>query len=270
MPIESKVGSKGAPRSAAAARAEADGTSELDLTGYAKTLGVSIRNGVVHKEGSTLSKILMDSLAKEYLRVVSALRCYQNAFGPLQEESADQDEVATQSAASLPHSPTRMRPADPLSTTHTSLNLGMDLAALAVEQPAPTPRSPAGPPSPDPRRCRQQSNEAVQSARPEGSPQPPVALETSPGTTTAAASQVDRARSSSSVIQLGQEPTAASYLNPNAEQETVEAPPSPPAWTLDDLKSTPFAFSEIPPLSESHQSETKPVSTGFGLFGSRM
>merc|ERR1719440_970700 len=105
LPIESKAGSKGAARSAAA-RVAADGTSELDVTGYATTLGVSIRNGVVHKEGSTVSKILMDALAKEYLRVVSALRCYQNTFGPLQEDLVEQDEVATQSAPSV-------RPADP-------------------------------------------------------------------------------------------------------------------------------------------------------------
>lgn len=70
----------------------ADGMSELDLTGYAKTLGVSLRSGVVHKEGSTLNKIMMDALAKEYLRCVSALRCYQEAFGPLPAEPHEQQQ----------------------------------------------------------------------------------------------------------------------------------------------------------------------------------
>lgn len=112
----------------------ADGISELDLTGYAKTLGVSLRTGTGLDDGGTLSKILMDALAKEYLRCVSALKCYQNAFGPLQEDASAHNAVAE---------PTQR--ADRLSDL-------VDEVDIVV---APTPRSPmamANPPSPDPRR----------------------------------------------------------------------------------------------------------------------
>jgi len=101
-----------------------DGLSELDLTGYAKAIGVSMRTGTGFAEGSTLSKIMMDSLAKEYLRCMSALKCYQTTFGPLLDDIAEPLEVGA-----------------------------LDSAA------APTPRSPmANPPSPDPK--RRTSNEA--------------------------------------------------------------------------------------------------------------
>merc|ERR1719476_701184 len=100
--------------------------SELDLTGYAKAIGVSMRTGTGFAEGSTLSKIMMDSLAKEYLRCMSALRCYQTTFGPLLEDIAEPLEVEVGAAESVA---------------------------------APTPRSPmANPPSPDPK--RRLSNEA--------------------------------------------------------------------------------------------------------------
>jgi len=138
-------------------RAAADGTSELDLTGYATTLGVSIRNGVVHKEGSTLNKILMDALAKEYLRCVTALKSYQSAFGPLQE-GLPEHSVRTVIGPQIPS----MGPShtDPLNTTINSLNLAMDLGALA-ESATNTPRSPTGIESPDPRRCRSRNGETT-------------------------------------------------------------------------------------------------------------
>jgi len=129
----------------------ADGMSELDLTGYAKTLGVSMRNGVAHKEGSTLNKILMDALAKEYLRCISALKSYQAIFGPLLGEDAVESQP----------SDTNHEISNPMGTYETdSFNLAMDLAAVAetLGEIAQTPRSPPGPPSPDRRRPGQTAN----------------------------------------------------------------------------------------------------------------
>lgn len=122
-------------------RATVDGTSELDLTGYARTLGVSIRDGVVHKEGSTLSKILMDALAKEYLRCVAALKCYQNTFGTLPEEPVEEmgPLQGRTHTAELAPSPRIVRepsprieepaPASP-ARSKTPLNLSLDLSLL--------------------------------------------------------------------------------------------------------------------------------------------
>lgn len=120
--------------SGAGPRSAVDGASELDLTGYAKTLGVSLRSGKAPKEGNTLNKILMDALAKEYLRCQAALRCYQTAFGPLPEDTPEE-------AA-----------ADPLSSTLNALRIPIDLEALGQNESRPqTPQSPAGLPSPDKR-----------------------------------------------------------------------------------------------------------------------
>jgi hypothetical protein len=134
---------------------EADGMSELDLTGYAKTLGVSISAGTGLEEGGTLSKILLDALAKEYLRCMSALKCYQEAFGALPED-IESNQAATASPAMAVHLP-------------------LDTVAGTESSSAQTPRSPmANPPSPVPRRCRlhveAQSSAAHHSAyaRPEG------------------------------------------------------------------------------------------------------
>lgn len=247
----SKAGSRGAARSAA------DGTSELDLTGYATTLGVNIRNGVVHKDGSTLNKILMDALAKEYLRCVSALRCYQTTFGPLQEDPAVQDDVATQSGT-VEHSGTivhskppsmRSRP-DPLSTTMNSMNLAMDLASLA-EPAAQTPRSPAGlggPPSPDPKR-RQASSEAQ-----------PAPFTITPGAPTNTPATAPRGSGSD----------FNHYDDPNpTEIYAEENPPSPsPVWSMDEVKSAALAFSE--PATEPLPNPAQPVPSrnqNLGLFG---
>jgi len=122
------------------ARSRDEDTSELDLTSYAKMLGVSLRNGTAQKENSTLNKILMDALAKEYLRCVSALKCYKTAFGPLSEDVPEP--AATPSRS------------DPLSNTLRQLRIPLDLEELGQgEARANTPRSPAGIESPDPKRC---------------------------------------------------------------------------------------------------------------------
>jgi hypothetical protein len=116
-------------------RPKTDSTSELDLTGYANTLGVSLRTGTGLAQGGTMNKIMMDALAKEYLRCVSALKCYQNAFGPLQEDAAEQPDAGESAIA--------------IAGVAVELADEVDPAFAA----APTPRSPmANPPSPDPRR----------------------------------------------------------------------------------------------------------------------
>jgi len=136
----------------AAARARAgpaaSGTSELDLTGYAKTLGVSMRSGGP-MEGSTLNKILMNALAKEYLRCVSALRCYQSAFGPL--EDAATARASTSGLLDASSSFLDVQAARPCMSRPDALNLPLDTVETGVEQ---TPRSPRGPPSPEEKRRR--------------------------------------------------------------------------------------------------------------------
>jgi len=250
----SPKGSKAGIR-AGAARAAADGTSELDLTGYAKTLGVSIRNGVVHKEGSTLNKLLMDALAKEYLRCVSALRCYQSAFGPLQEDDLpEKDDGAAQSRTVDEHSGP-----DPLTSTMNSLNLAMDLAALA--EPATTPRSPGGmqgPPSPDPKRCRVNSG-----ITPEGQgPATPVLAGLISTPAPAAPSNTPKTADPDNATGWTQPPITAG----DPVLETV----SSNVWSMEEVKSAAFVIGE--PASDSHsgpkeeKQEKQPVA--FGLFGS--
>jgi hypothetical protein len=125
-----------AGRTGHATSVDADGMSELDLTGYAKTLGVSISSGTGLEEGGTLSKILLDALAKEYLRCMSALKCYQQAFGAMPED-IESNQAAIASLAMPIHLP-------------------LDTVAGTESSTAQTPRSPmANPPSPDPKRCRQ-------------------------------------------------------------------------------------------------------------------
>lgn len=127
------------------ARCREDEAPELDLNGHAKMLGVSLRSGVAQRENSTLNQILMDALAKEYLRCVSSLKCYQTAFGPLPEDSPEPvpERVATPSRS------------DALSSTFKQLRIPSDLEALGQgESRFHTPRSPAGIESPDPKRCR--------------------------------------------------------------------------------------------------------------------
>jgi len=207
------------------------GTSELDLTGYATTLGVSIRNGVVHKEGSTLNKILMDALAKEYLRCVTALKSYQSAFGPLQEDFPEP--VTEPPVHPMDHT-------DHFNTTITSLNLDLGM----VESAANTPRSPTGIESPDPKRCRARNEEATPSRSSadallsalEGSSPAPAA----PANTPAA---VDGFASSLSV----------SPLNPVEEQPQAEEPEEP---------EDPWSMNDVRPEITSPRFE-------YGLFGSR-
>lgn len=251
--------STGSPRhSKAAARAAADGTSELDLTGYAKTLGMSIRNGVVHKEGSTLNRILMDALAKEYLRCMSALRCYQTTFGPLQEDVPEQDVIdSSAQSRTVSQEPSRANSRrDPLSTTLNTLNIGMDLAALS-EPAAPTPRSPTGPPSPDPKRCRVINSGQLSALASEIHTPAPSA----PANTPATGHPIDKVTDSS----LGATSTEDSGRQVHRHADD-EAPP--PVWQdTPEVKSADQTFGEPAAESQAENIKTQaPVS--FGLFGS--
>jgi len=209
-------------------------TSELDLTDCAYQLGVCIRTtGVAHKEGSTHNKVLMDALAKEYLRCTSALKYYQNAFGALPKDSSAQDE-----SISVENESSRQ---DPLITTLKTLNLGVDLAALGASgessSAAPTPRSPPGPPSPDPKRSRavnnRDNNEADVSFAPQAVPSPrPV-------------SEASTAGAPHSPKQQTEEPLfSPSVLNTTAE------------WRIDEVLPEKIEES-IPPAPRK----------SFGLFG---
>lgn len=225
-------------------KAANDGTSELDLTGYATTLGVSIRNGVVHKEGSTLNKILMDALAKEYLRCVTALKSYQSAFGPLQE---DLSEAPARTVFGPPMHPTDPSHTDHLNTTITSLKL--DLGGM-VESAANTPRSPTGIESPDQKRCRARNEKATPSRSSadallsalEGSSPAPAA----PANTPAAAPSGDIANGFASSLDVGP-------LNHVEEQPQAEEPEEPEdPWSLNDVRA-----------------ESPGPKFEYGLFGSR-
>lgn len=66
------------PRRAAA---KEQGLSELDMTGFAKSLGMQFDNSL--PQSGTMTKVMMVTLVKEYLRVVAELQAYQAKYGPL-------------------------------------------------------------------------------------------------------------------------------------------------------------------------------------------
>lgn len=220
--MKPKAGSKAARATKAAA---ADGTSELDFTGYAKTLGMSVRNGIVHKEGGTLNKILMDALAKEYLRCVAALRYYQTTFGPLQDDPLEHqgDFLARGGVAASP-----IAAIDPdasrTQSSSTSLNPSLDLATITdsaaaaaanlANSGAPTTLSPTAPLSPDPK-CRVGSNDiGVTLSVPTGLQQP---LQISTASTPSTAGPVHTAGSPVANVTTHEE-EGSPQPNPNVTQ----------------------------------------------------
>jgi hypothetical protein len=238
---------------ASAARTTADGISDLDLTGYATTLGMSIRNGVVHKEGSTLNKILMDALAKEYLRCIAALKCYQETYGPLKEKEenvAEQDSVAPQLPPRETEPPAK---SDPLVTSLSQLNIAMDLVALA-EGAAPTPRDPAelgGPPSPEPKRCRVATiDEESRSAAKQNSPTPAAPANT-PATALKVAKETEKASG------IGEEESNSSEDRSGYDDDT-------PTWREEAFRKAALACQ---PVNDHRKKEECPPPSLFGIFG---
>lgn len=127
---------------------ETEGVAESDLTGCATRLGVSVREGTASK-GGTMNRLMIDALAKEYLRCTAALKCYQTTFGPLPDEAGED----------VPQPD-----ADPLTSgTLEALKIPMNLEELqsAEQSHHPTPRSPAELSSPDPRRNHEAPPEIV-------------------------------------------------------------------------------------------------------------
>lgn len=168
---------------AATVPTEAAHTDELDLTGFAQSLSVSIA-GANSMQTDTLSKVLMTALAKEHLRCVSALRWYKAQYGPLEEDDVatsssgmallenvklqDRGMHSTQGAECLaveavplaqqkepkPEAASAQITRDPLESSMRSLSLDISrrsnfaaelLGSSAIPR---TPRSPRGPPSP--------------------------------------------------------------------------------------------------------------------------
>eukprot|EP00927_Polykrikos_kofoidii_P023309 TRINITY_DN21517_c0_g1_i1.p1 TRINITY_DN21517_c0_g1~~TRINITY_DN21517_c0_g1_i1.p1 ORF type:complete len:415 (+),score=55.51 TRINITY_DN21517_c0_g1_i1:100-1344(+) len=90
-----------AEESSGAVAAAAETTSQSNRTRCAVARGAAAnsveasevgshggRSGAV---GGTLSSLMMNALAKEYLRCVSALQCYREAFGPLKLEPSSEE-----------------------------------------------------------------------------------------------------------------------------------------------------------------------------------
>jgi len=215
---------------------EADGMCELDLTGYAKTLGVSLGTGTGLEEGGTLSKILLDALAKEYLRCMSALKCYQQTFGALPEDAESNEAVRPESSPRL-----SMRlPLD---------QLALDEVAVAESESgkAPTPRSPmANPPSPDPRRCRQHIEAQSSASQPRAAYTAPACPE---GTSKTEGSDEGHVRTS----------CPSSLATSSGEARTSTEEPTP--------QSQPMTSTEEPAPQSQPDSEAPPPPCSFGLFG---
>jgi hypothetical protein len=73
------------PRRSAAAAAD-QGLAELDMTGFAKSLGMQFDNSL--PQSGTMTKVMMVTLVKEYLRTVTELQQYQAKYGPLDGKSS--------------------------------------------------------------------------------------------------------------------------------------------------------------------------------------
>mmetsp|Transcript_66353 Transcript_66353/g.103627 ORF Transcript_66353/g.103627 Transcript_66353/m.103627 type:complete len:197 (-) Transcript_66353:105-695(-) len=167
---------------------------ELDLTGYAKTLGVSLGTGTGLEEGGTLSKILLDALAKEYLRCMSALKCYQQTFGALPEDT-ESNEVAVAEFES-----------------------GKAL----------TPRSPmANPPSPDPRRCQQHIEAQSSASQPRDTYIAPACPEGTRNTEFADEGHMRTSCPSSLATSSGEARTSSEEPTPQSQPMTSTGEPAP-------------------------------------------
>lgn len=165
-------------------------SEEMDLKSYAEALGV-VAGGAAVGSGSdcSLSQILLTSLAKEYLRCVSALQSYKATFGGLEAASSPQKQHAeagsAYDAALLDEVTTRVSPPASQVQVHSHLpQLGSAYSAetpqrlplapplpLEAEEagagPALTPRSPRGPPSPEQQKRRRSSGGSAMEASPE-------------------------------------------------------------------------------------------------------
>lgn len=62
------------------------GLTELDMTGFAKSLGMQFDNSL--PQGGTMTKVMMVTLVKEYLRCVTELQKYQAKYGPLDDKGS--------------------------------------------------------------------------------------------------------------------------------------------------------------------------------------
>lgn len=157
-------------------------SEDMDLSSYAQALGVS-------GSGFGLSQILMNSLAKEYLRCVSALQSYKTLYGnleaapaPPQPQAPSSSPSAGQAAAeswaggadlstidvtngNLAASPQGLGTAyDIRHQPHLAASpLKLDFQADDLaEQRATTPRSPRGPPSPEQQQRRRSFGNAME------------------------------------------------------------------------------------------------------------
>eukprot|EP00933_Yihiella_yeosuensis_P075750 TRINITY_DN85252_c0_g1_i1.p1 TRINITY_DN85252_c0_g1~~TRINITY_DN85252_c0_g1_i1.p1 ORF type:complete len:311 (+),score=65.22 TRINITY_DN85252_c0_g1_i1:102-1034(+) len=142
---------------------------DLDLTSYAQALGVMTRGGDAAANGSALNQILLNSLAKEYLRCISAIQSYKAIFGGLGEDSVPSDgsaEDALNKSISVANVP--IAPPVPLESTQTSItrkkpSLDLDLAEAEQATGHSTPPSPGGPPSPEQAQRRRSAGGSVAS-----------------------------------------------------------------------------------------------------------
>jgi len=73
------------PRKAAASAVD-QGLSELDMTGFAQSLGMQFDTSL--PQSGTMSKVMMVTLVKEYLRCVTELQKYQAKYGPIDDKGS--------------------------------------------------------------------------------------------------------------------------------------------------------------------------------------
>jgi len=176
-------------------------SEDMDLTSYAQALGLEVARGGSPDSGSALSQILLNSLAKEYLRCVSALQSYKAVFGSLEAlachegggispgrgrdgfavadmapplaggvglEASARFAPPAQASQQLgyaygePLQPSQRRPSAPM-----ALDLQADELNVTTVL---TPRSPKGPPSPE-QQQRRRSREAFAAAQSPGNTQ---------------------------------------------------------------------------------------------------
>jgi hypothetical protein len=121
----------------------ADSTSDLDLTGFAGTLGIAIHGGRASRAENdcTLQRLLMHTLAKEYLRCTAALKCYVSAYGPLEPDDLVEANHSIAAVGPSTYS------ADALATAAPSTHTTAAIAAVApVAYAAPADAAPAAGP----------------------------------------------------------------------------------------------------------------------------
>lgn len=115
------------PRTRKQAAADQD-LSELDMTGFAKSLGMQFDNSL--PQSGTMTKVMMVTLVKEYLRCVTDLQKYQAKYGPLDDKGSVTVALPAALLAGL-----SMMPSDQPAVTQEQVNASPEVSARSNHQP---------------------------------------------------------------------------------------------------------------------------------------